>query len=131
MKKEKQERSTSLFLVNTTNNQLQHVRGVERHYKEKLMWKYITKKGHKIKKGTREIISTSICDTKNCKFYGKPAAQGVCYSRVDIGLKNFFAEEFKMAERHLAFQRQHNWKKLTPIVASRVSSAVQTLYKFR
>lgn len=113
MKKERKERNTNLFLVNTTNNQSQHVHGVEKHWRKKLMWKYIAEKGHKLKKGKRQIVPTSICDTKRCKFYGKEAAQGVCYSRIDDGYANYFKLLMQTAERHLAFQRKHNWKKLT------------------
>jgi hypothetical protein len=39
------------------------------------------KKDHKMKSGKREIPQ-SICTEPGCKFEGKPAAQGVCYSRI-------------------------------------------------
>ena len=35
------------------------------------------KKDHKLKSSTR-TIPLSLCDEPKCKFYGKPAAQGIC-----------------------------------------------------
>ena len=39
-------------------------------------------KDHKTKKSKREI-PVSICDHGKCKFFGKPAAQGVCFSALN------------------------------------------------
>jgi hypothetical protein len=55
----------------------------------------------------------SICQDKRCKFYGKLAEQGVCYSRVPDELSRYFAGQMKAAESMLAFNRKHNYKKLT------------------
>jgi hypothetical protein len=37
---------------------------------------------HKMRSGQRKIPQ-SLCDNPRCKFYGKPAQQGVCYSTLD------------------------------------------------
>jgi hypothetical protein len=57
-----------------------------------MAWKWIATKDHKLKDGKHEIVGTSICDTKTCEFYGKPAAQGVCYSKIITGHEEHFRE---------------------------------------
>jgi hypothetical protein len=58
-----------------------------------------------MRKGKRFLMPESICDTKSCKFYGKPAAQGVCYSKIDTGMEKYFNRQLERAEEHLKFYK--------------------------
>jgi hypothetical protein len=55
----------------------------------------------------------SFCTDKKCKFHGKMAEQGVCFTVVNKSLGRYFAESWKRAESILAFNRKHNYKKLS------------------
>lgn len=69
-------------------------------------WTFHPKGEHKMKKGKRAIRVTSICDTKGCEFYGQPAAQGVCYSKIDTGVEKYYKHQMQQAEDHLKFYQK-------------------------
>lgn len=55
----------------------------------------------------------SYCMDKKCKFYGKLAEQGVCFTVVEKWLSKYFDQSMKEAERLLSFNRKHNYKNLS------------------
>lgn len=57
-------------------------------------------KDHKTKKGTR-TIPQSICVQKGCRFYGKPAEQGVCYHALDPKTSAYISNVIKQGYEFL------------------------------
>lgn len=93
-------------------------------------WKYIAKKDHKMRKGKRQIVPESICDTKSCKFYGKPAAQGVCYSKIDTGYEGYLRKQQREAQRHLQFYTdgKHRGKGKEKQTLKEYAATLESLY---
>ncbi len=59
------------------------------------------------------VTKRSHCGEKSCKFYGKLAEQGVCFHNIPDAQSRYFDQQFKEAEHHLAFNRKHNYRKLS------------------
>lgn len=55
----------------------------------------------------------SHCAEKGCKFFGKLAQQGVCFSVVRNEVSKYFENEMEKAESILRFHRKHAVKGLT------------------
>ena len=59
-------------------------------------------------------VKRFFCDDENCDFYGEIATQGVCFDIIDPETSKYFQQQMDEAEEHLAFNRKHNYKKLSP-----------------